>query len=342
MLLLLSSLLNSACGKVFTLTADGSLISGVATPPASPPPPSLPRVALVTAIFGAYDHLKPLPFALPNAPSDGVELSAICFTDDPGLAAMAPPGWRVEFVGAGGTPPWPPARAAGAPPPPAWHGSPLGASNRTRALMAAKWFKVQGHRVPALRGFAAMLWADASTRITFAALPRYLGALLAGAPPPAGAPALSRARGGGAPPGAPPPAPARLWLFPHPERDSPVEEALVCALTQPRYGALPLLEQAAAYMRAGYPFACASCAAGAELWALTAFFRAFGAREDGLFDAWWAEILAWGTQDQVSLPFALWRGGAEPAGVWRGQHVKRSFLGDFVMHRGGMEEYGKI
>ena len=116
----------------------------------------------------------------------------------------------------------------------------------------------------------------------------------------------------------------------------------MCALTQPRYAALPLLDQAAAYMRAGYPFACASCSHGAELWALTVFFRAFGEREDALVDAWWGEIIAWGTQDQVSLPYVMWKGSAEPSGVWRGQHIKDSFLGQFVMHKGGFAGYGKF
>ena len=289
-------LLPWAVAKIFTLDVDGTLLEG-----APPPPEPLLRVALVTAIFGSYDDLQPLPFA-PNTPADGVDLTAFCFTDDPGLEAVAPPGWRVVLVGAGGTPPWPPPAPAGGSSP-AWHSSPVAASNRTKTLMAAKFFKAQGHRVRELRGFAAMFWVDASTRITFAALPRYLGALLSGAPAPAG-PRLFPARGSGAPPGKPPPTPAAIWLFPHPERDSPVEEALVCTLAQQRYSMVPLVEHAALFMRAGYPFACAACATGAELWAMTAFFRAFGPREDALFDGWWAEILAWDLLVSAPPPYS--------------------------------------
>ena len=91
-----------------------------------------------------------------------------------------------------------------------------------------------------------------------------------------------------------------LVLTDHPEdRDCLFQEAEHCQ-DWPKYRAEPLREQAAHYRSAGMPEHFGLWAAGCIARRHTEGMRALG-------DAWLAEMERWTIQDQVSLPFLLWR-----------------------------------
>lgn len=91
-----------------------------------------------------------------------------------------------------------------------------------------------------------------------------------------------------------------LVLWDHPEdRDCMLQEAQHC-YDWPKYRDGPLLEQAAHYLQEGMP-------EHFGLWATTCVARRHTERMVALGDAWLAEMERWTIQDQVSLPYLLWR-----------------------------------
>jgi Protein of unknown function (DUF616) len=86
-----------------------------------------------------------------------------------------------------------------------------------------------------------------------------------------------------------------MWR--HPDRDCVFDEASFSAIL-PKYTNEPLRAQARHYRNLGHP-------TGWGLWAtgLIVYKQAL----TRLAAAWWNEIIAWGYQDQVSLPFVLRR-----------------------------------
>jgi hypothetical protein len=96
-----------------------------------------------------------------------------------------------------------------------------------------------------------------------------------------------------------------LVLWDHPEeRDCFLQEANHCH-DWPKYREGPLLEQAAHYLSEGMP-------EHFGLWATGSIARLHTDRMQRLGDAWLAEMERWTIQDQVSLPYLLWREGIAP------------------------------
>ena len=96
-----------------------------------------------------------------------------------------------------------------------------------------------------------------------------------------------------------------LVLWEHPEdRDCLYDEAAHC-WDWPRYAAEPLREQTAAYRAEGMP-------EHFGLWAAGCIARRHTTRMRALGEAWLDENRRWSIQDQVSLPYLLWREGIEP------------------------------
>jgi hypothetical protein len=91
-----------------------------------------------------------------------------------------------------------------------------------------------------------------------------------------------------------------LVLWDHPEdRDCFLEEARHCH-DWPKYRDGPLLEQAAHYLSEGMP-------EHFGLWAMGSIARRHTAQMRTLGDTWLEEMARWTIQDQVSLPYLLWR-----------------------------------
>jgi hypothetical protein len=142
--------------------------------------------------------------------------------------------------------------------------------------LAAKWFKLLAHR--ALPGVRHAIWIDACVRLTG----------------PASADRLLASLG-----------PGGIALCRHPDRDNVYDEA-EASLTLRKYDGQPVREQVAAYRAAGLP-------AGHALWAGTVVVRDLARPEIRQLGRWWMrENLRWTYQDQVSLPYVLWRLGIVP------------------------------
>jgi hypothetical protein len=96
-----------------------------------------------------------------------------------------------------------------------------------------------------------------------------------------------------------------LVLWEHPEdRDCFLQEARHCH-DWPKYRHEPVLEQAEHYLEEGMPEHFGLWAAGGIARRHTDRMTAFG-------DAWLDQMQRWTIQDQLSLPYLLWREGIEP------------------------------
>jgi hypothetical protein len=108
-----------------------------------------------------------------------------------------------------------------------------------------------------------------------------------------------------------------LALFRHPVRDTVAEEASFC-VPIPKYAGQPMLQQVAHYRRRGFPDR-------SGLWAGGVIARDRSRTVRRLGSAWWRENRRWSYQDQLSLPYLLWRYGVEPGvipfGLWDGQLI---------------------
>ena len=105
-------------------------------------------------------------------------------------------------------------------------------------------------------------------------------------------------------------------LFRHPERDNIDDEAQV-SLTMLKYVGLPLLEQVENYRTRGLPN-------DAGLWAGGVIVRQHGPNRVCFEDDWWHENVTWSFQDQLSLPYVLWKHNVHP-GVISGSVYKTAF-----------------
>jgi hypothetical protein len=154
--------------------------------------------------------------------------------------------------------------------------------------MAAKWFKTHPHRV--LRRYRRTIWIDGGVKIEkkdFADI------------------VLGAASSDG------------LSLFRHPVRNDIAAEAEFCVPIE-KYAGLPMLEQVAHYRRRGFPDR-------SGLWAGGVIGREDNREIRRLGRAWWRENKRWTYQDQLSMPYLLWRFGIEPGvipyGLWDDQLI---------------------
>lgn len=107
-----------------------------------------------------------------------------------------------------------------------------------------------------------------------------------------------------------------LALFRHPERSSVYDEAHVSAKL-PKYTGLPLVAQVESYREEGLP-------ANVGLWAGGVIVRKRGPKYVNFENDWWEEINKWSYQDQLSLPYVLWKNNVHP-GVIPGSVYKTTF-----------------
>lgn len=86
---------------------------------------------------------------------------------------------------------------------------------------------------------------------------------------------------------------AEMTVFRHPERSDIMREA-VFSTPMPKYAGLNLWEQANSYQEDGHP-------ANFGLWACGIIARRRWLDLDLFNASWWAEIVRWGVQDQISF-----------------------------------------
>lgn len=107
-----------------------------------------------------------------------------------------------------------------------------------------------------------------------------------------------------------------LALFKHPERTNIYDEA-AASIVLPKYVGLPLIQQVESYRRHGLPD-------DAGLWAGGVIARRHSAKRVSFEQDWWAENVEWSYQDQLSLPYVLWKNNIHP-GVIPGSVYKTTF-----------------
>ena len=109
-----------------------------------------------------------------------------------------------------------------------------------------------------------------------------------------------------------------LVVWQHPEsRNCLYQEADYCQ-DWPKYSSDPIREQTAAYRAAGMPENYGLYAAGAVGMRHTANVKAFGW-------AWLDECNRWSIQDQISLPFLLWK-QQKAFGTWEAHEFHNDML----------------
>jgi len=144
--------------------------------------------------------------------------------------------------------------------------------------LSAKWFKLNPHRV--LASYRRTIWIDASIRVKSTTFVDELVTCLAD---------------------------RVLAVFPHPDRDNIFDEARV-SYGMVKYQQMPVLEQVEHYRRVGFIVQ--------ELYAGGVLVRDNASRGlRRLNRDWMQENVRWTYQDQLSLPFLLWKHGIDPAKI---------------------------
>jgi len=167
----------------------------------------------------------------------------------------------------------------------------------------AKYYRLQSHKISFLVNYDYVIWIDASMHVFSASFARdmvgFAGDFMA--------------------------------LYQHPKRECAFSEAKFC-VNIPKYKTEALTDQIAAYRAAGMP-------ENFGLWATGILPRKICAATNAICNDWFRECVSWTIQDQVSLPFILWRHNCKPNTIpgnvyWNDYHKK-------LNHSPGYEELGK-
>jgi hypothetical protein len=107
-------------------------------------------------------------------------------------------------------------------------------------------------------------------------------------------------------------------VWDHPEdRDCIWQEMELCE-SWTKYAAWPLREQVESYAAEGFPKHYGLWACGVVGWRFTDSAKEFG-------QEWLAEQRRWSIQDQISLPYLLWKHGRVP-GIWQAHELDNPYL----------------
>lgn len=115
-------------------------------------------------------------------------------------------------------------------------------------------------------------------------------------------------------------------VWKHPEsRDCIRQEMELCG-GWAKYAAWPMREQVESYFAEGFPEHYGLWACGVVGWRFTDTAREFG-------QTWLQEQYRWTIQDQIALPYLLWKHRRKP-GVWEGHEFHNRYL-TYHGHRRG-------
>lgn len=104
----------------------------------------------------------------------------------------------------------------------------------------------------------------------------------------------------------------------HPERRDCIRQEVELCAGWAKYAAWPMREQLDHYFSEGMPEHYGLWAAGVVGWRFTDEAKDFGTQ-------WLEEQYRWTIQDQVSLPYLLWKNQRTP-GVWQGHEFRNPYL----------------
>jgi hypothetical protein len=207
------------------------------------------RVALITACYGAYDPVRPLP-------ADHGFDDAVLVTDDRSLVTD---GWRVHLESS--------------------VESPRLASKKAKMM---PWLYTDCD---------AAVWLDASFEVLGSGFAGFARA------------ALER---------------DDFVVWTHPEGRVDITDEARVSMTLKKYQGSRVREQAAFYKEQGFPENWGLFAAGTIGWVFTPTVKRFGS-------LWLRECHDWSIQDQISLPYLLWREG-KPFGVWQSNEYANPYV----------------
>lgn len=202
------------------------------------------KIALITAIFGDLDDLKPVP-------EQSVPVDKFCFTNNLNIPAGEFRGWNVIH------PDYPR----------------YDFKNRIKA----KYFRTLSHMVKELKAYDIVIWLDGSIDIINPEFVYFM--------------AQNVVRSG-------------LAVFKHSIRDCIYEEAIVSKLG-PKYNGEPIDEQIAEYRNSGYPEKNGLIETGC-------FVKLIDIPTNRIMEQWWHENIKYSYQDQISLPYVLWKNCYHP------------------------------
>lgn len=209
------------------------------------------RTAIITAVYGGHDDLRPLP-------ADHGFDDAVCVTDDPELEVE---GWGMQYI------------------PSTLH--PRLAAKRPKML---PWQFTQCE---------SAVWLDASFSVRGSSFRQFTDAHLVG---------------------------ADFVVWEHPDgawRNCLTAEARFCR-DWPKYESEPIREQVDRYLADGMPLQYGLWAAGAVGWRFTPRAMEFGRR-------WHSEQHRGSIQDQISLPYLLWKDGLKPV-TWDAEELANAHV----------------
>lgn len=112
-----------------------------------------------------------------------------------------------------------------------------------------------------------------------------------------------------------------LALFSHPEGQRSLEEEAAFSMTMAKYRGEPCVEQVAHYRAVGMPKGDPSY----HLYAGGCIARRHSTTISVFEKSWFDECVHWSVQDQLSLPYVLWREGIVP-GIIPGSIYDNEFL----------------
>jgi len=207
------------------------------------------RIALITACYGAYDPVRPLP-------ADHGFDDAVLVTDDRSLVTD---GWRVHLESS--------------------VESPRLASKKAKMM---PWLYTDCD---------AAVWLDASFEVLGSGFAGFARA------------ALER---------------DDFVVWTHPEGRVDITDEARVSMTLKKYQGSRVREQAAFYKEQGFPENWGLFAAGTIGWVFTPTVKRFGS-------LWLRECHDWSIQDQISLPYLLWREG-KPFGVWQSNEYANPYV----------------
>lgn len=210
------------------------------------------KIALITAIFGELDDLKPVP-------EQSVPVDKFCFTNNPNIPAGEFRGWNVIH------PDYPR----------------YDLKNRIKA----KFFRTMSHTVKELLPYDIVIWLDGSIDIIHPEFVQYMTQYVE--------------RFG-------------LVCFKHSVRDCIYEEARI-SKEGPKYVGEPIDEQIAQYRSEKYPERYGLIETGC-------FAKMINPATNHIMEHWWLENIKYSYQDQISLPYVLWKNYYNPLVLHKNIH----------------------
>lgn len=144
--------------------------------------------------------------------------------------------------------------------------------------MKAKYFRMLSHTIKELKQYEIIVWVDASLQVIDPDFIRHITIFLDD---------------------------YKIKFYNHHVRDCIYEEAIISSTYFKKYAAEPIEQQIKSYKEEGYPQKNGLIETGC-------FARIINNDTNKLMEDWWLENIKYSYQDQISLPYVLWKNNFKP------------------------------